>query len=267
MKVIFLEDVPEVARAGDVRDVKNGYGRNHLFPKKLAVLATTDQLRRVQSLRKGAALQQEVSEERALELKDVLDGVTVTITARTGPTGRLYGSVSAAIVAREISKTTGHKIASGEIVLHEPIKSLGSHQIPIRLTPEISPTIVVDVVEEVMEEKPAPTRRKTRSKSTKDEADITKQDNLHESIDDENIVDSEINSDGRSDSIHESETSKPVESTVNEEGSIQVSAEKEIMQTEPVQVIVLILAGAPKTTPGTLPICPLVEIPKGFSGP
>ena len=170
MKVVFLENVPNVAEAGDVRDVKNGYGRNYLFPRDLAVLATPDHLRRVDSLKKSSAQRQEVSEARAQELNELLEGVTITISARTGPTGRLYGSVSAATVAEEVSKASGHDISSREIVLQEPIKAVGTYQTAVRLTPEIAPTITVDVVEEVVEEKAPPRKRKAKAQPTRAKA-------------------------------------------------------------------------------------------------
>ena len=100
MRVIFLEEVENVAKAGDVREVKNGFARNFLFPKDLAVLATPDQLRRVEALKRAEAMRQGNAEARAAELAPKLEGLTVTIEARSGPTGRLYGSVSSAGVAK-----------------------------------------------------------------------------------------------------------------------------------------------------------------------
>ncbi len=175
MRVVFLEDVPNVAEAGDVRDVKNGYGRNYLFPRNLAVLATPDQLRRVDSLKKSAAQRQEGSEARAQELSEVLEGLTITISARSGPTGRLYGSVSAATVAEEVSKAIGHDIAGREIALQEPIKAVGAYQTSVRLSSEIAPAITVDVVEEVVEEKTPPRKRKAKAQPAKTKARAKKE--------------------------------------------------------------------------------------------
>ena len=159
MRVVFIEDVPNVAVAGDVKEVKNGFARNFLFPKNMAVLATRDQLRRVDALKRESSQRLEGSEARAQVLSQELDGLTIMITARTGPTGRLYGSVSAATIASELSKVTGHKIAGREVVLEEPIKGLGTYQTPIRLTPEVESTITVEVVDEE-EEAPAPKRKR-----------------------------------------------------------------------------------------------------------
>ena len=89
MRVIFLEEVENVAKTGDVKEVKNGFARNYLFPKDLAVLATPDQLRRVDALKRAEDLRQGISGARAAQLAPKLEGLTITIEARE----RAYGTV------------------------------------------------------------------------------------------------------------------------------------------------------------------------------
>ena len=162
MKVLFLEEVPNVASAGDVRDVKNGFARNFLLPQQLAVPATREQLRRVETLKREAALRSENSESRAEALSRELEGLTITIKARTSPAGTLYGSVSAATIAEEIKRATNHDIAAREVAIEGPIKAVGAYETPIRLTAEISTSITVEVLEEEVESKVKPRRRRPR---------------------------------------------------------------------------------------------------------
>ena len=127
MRVVFLEEVTNVAKAGDVKEVKNGFARNFLFPKNLAVLATPDQVRRVEALKRVASLKQDNAGARAEALAPLLEGQTIVITAKSGPSGRLYGSVTPAVVAAELSRIVGQEIGAGELALQEPIKAVGTY--------------------------------------------------------------------------------------------------------------------------------------------
>ena len=148
MKVIFLEDVPNVARAGEVKEVADGYGRNFLIPRKLALLATPTALKRLEQEQKTQSLRQVRSDARADELGRSLEGVSIVIKARVGAEDRLFGSVTSADIAEELLRVTGHEIDKRKVELEEPIRKLGSYQVAIRLSGDIVPTINVIVEEE-----------------------------------------------------------------------------------------------------------------------
>ena len=163
MRVIFLEEVENVAKAGDVREVKNGYARNYLFPKQLAVLATQDQMRRVEALRRAEALRQNNASARAAALAPKLEGVSVSLMARSGPTGRLYGSINASAVAKAVSEEVGEDIVARDVLLDEPIKAVGSYDVTLGLGAEVEPVVRVEVVE-AEPEKPKVKRKARASK-------------------------------------------------------------------------------------------------------
>lgn len=145
MRVVFLEDVAGVAQGGDVKDVKNGFARNYLIPKRLAVPATHNALQRVNSLQKQA------DANRVKVLNDMkavaaeLDGVQVAVPMRAGANGRLYGSVTNAIVADELAKLTGREVDRRAIDIPEPIRQLGSFDVNVHLHPEVDASIRVIV--------------------------------------------------------------------------------------------------------------------------
>jgi large subunit ribosomal protein L9 len=153
MKVLFVEDVLGTAYAGDVRDVKDGFARNYLLPKKLAVLATSDQMGRVERLRTAASKRRDATETEMTALAATLEGATITMEARAGRNDRLYGSITNAMVAEEISKVAGREIDRRRIGL-QPVRQLGKYEIPVKLFPGIEPTVtlIVAAVGQTVEE-------------------------------------------------------------------------------------------------------------------
>jgi len=147
MKVIFLQDVPNVARAGEIKEVANGYGRNFLIPRKLAILATSEAMNTLGVQLEVKAGSQVETEAELLELANHLDGREVILGARTGVKDRLYGSITAADIAAEIESSTGLAVDRRRIELDESIRQLGSYEITIRLTKDIVPKIRVTVIE------------------------------------------------------------------------------------------------------------------------
>ncbi len=145
MRVLFVEDVPGTAYAGDIKEVKNGFARNYLLPKKLAVLATPDQMNRVDRLRAAAAKRRAATATDMNTVAETLEGATITIEARSGRNDRLYGSITNAAIAEELSKLAGREIDRRKIIM-DPIRQLGSYQIPVKLYQGIEPTITVAVV-------------------------------------------------------------------------------------------------------------------------
>ena len=153
MKVVFLEDVPNVAETGEVKEVADGYGRNFLIPRKLAVLADAKAANIVEArLKKKARIQAETEAEMR-ELAQQLEGKEVILKARSGAKGRLYGSITNADITEELSKSTGLVVDKRVIELEEPIRQVGSYEIAIRLTKDIMPKIKVTIVEEEKEGK------------------------------------------------------------------------------------------------------------------
>ena len=148
MKVIFLQDVHNVARAGETKDVADGYARNYLIPKQLAAQADPKMMNVIEARIKVSARIAAQTESEMLELAGLLDGQEITLKARSGVKERLYGSVTMADIAAEIEKATNCVIDKRKIELENPIRQLGSYEVPIRLAREIAPTIMLTVVEE-----------------------------------------------------------------------------------------------------------------------
>jgi large subunit ribosomal protein L9 len=147
MKVIFLQDVPGVAKIGDVKDVSNGYARNFLIPRQLALLASSGAMNTVKAQIEHKVRSEARTEAELLELANRLDGEEITLEARTGLKDQLYGSITAADIASEIERSTGLAVDKRKIDLSGPIRKIGSYQLAIRLTKDIIPKITVTVNE------------------------------------------------------------------------------------------------------------------------
>ena len=143
MRVVFLEDVPGVARGGDVKEVKNGFARNYLIPKQLATPATHNALQRIRKLQ----VQSEETRVKRLadmrELASALSGTRVGVEMRAGSSGRLYGSVTAAIVAERLGEMTEREIDRRIVEMDEPIRELGAYDLSLRLHPQVEARISV----------------------------------------------------------------------------------------------------------------------------
>ena len=143
MRVVFLEDVPGVAHGGDVKEVRNGFARNYLIPKNLAVPATHNALQGVERLAKQAEVARLKRLEDMRALAQELDGAQVNVEMRAGSGGRLYGSVTNAIIAEELSRLAGREIDRRIIEVAEPIRQLGTFEVNVRLDPEVEAKISV----------------------------------------------------------------------------------------------------------------------------
>ncbi len=147
MKVLLLKDVYKLGRAGDVKRVADGYGRNYLMPQGLAVLATPGALKQSERIRdqanaRRAALNQELGAQ-AERLKDVI----LTFTSKAGETGKLYGSITNQMIAEAVTQATGVAVDRHQIDT-QPIRTLGEHKVRIRLTVDLIPEIKVLVFRE-----------------------------------------------------------------------------------------------------------------------
>jgi len=145
VKVIFLQDVPNVARAGEIKEVADGYGRNFLIPQKLALLASPSAVSTLEAQLKTNAKNQEQMRSELIQLANQLEGREVILNARAGAKERLYGSITSADIAAELESTAGVSVDKRKIELAEPIRHLGSYEVAIRLAQNIVPKIKVTV--------------------------------------------------------------------------------------------------------------------------
>lgn len=146
MKVIFLQDVPPNARAGDIRDVKNGYARNFLLPRELATMATIGELKRVESLRRDAEVRRVKEAEEWREVATKLAEEPVEILVRSGPKGRLYGSVTNTMLAEKLTEISRVAVDRRGIKFESPVRMLGEYMVPIRYFEGVEGQIVLNVV-------------------------------------------------------------------------------------------------------------------------
>jgi len=145
MKVYFLKDVPGVARAGEIKEVAEGYARNYLLPRKLAVAATEAVIDQVRARQAAEARRAAREAEELRELAGRLDGLTVTVAVRAGREGRLYGSVTAADIAGAISARVGRPIDRRRVELEAPIRKTGEYRVVVRLSRDLAPRVNVVV--------------------------------------------------------------------------------------------------------------------------
>ena len=143
MRVIFLEDVPDQANAGEIRDVSAGYARNYLIPRKLATVATAEDMKRIERI-KRAGDERRVRETHLLdEIASHLEGTAVTVRARVTPAGRFYGAISPAQIAEELANITGREIDRKVVETLEPIRDPGEYEVVLHLASGIQATIFV----------------------------------------------------------------------------------------------------------------------------
>lgn len=148
MKVVFLEDVPNIAKAGEVKEVADGYGRNFLIPKKLAALVRPEITSQLEAQGREQTKKQEKMEAELARMADQLEGKEITLKAKAGAKERLYGRVTSADIAAALERTTGITVDKRKIELAEPIRELGSFDVAIRLAKDVIPKIKVIVGEE-----------------------------------------------------------------------------------------------------------------------
>lgn len=146
MKLILTKDVPELGHKGDVVDVADGYGRNYLVPKSFAVKATTGALRQSEAMRSAREEAERRSLEEAQQLAQTLAGSRVVVAARAGDEGKLFGSINANDVAAAIAKFTGVEVDRSVVVVVQPIKEIGLHEVTLRPHPEVDFSVTLDVI-------------------------------------------------------------------------------------------------------------------------
>ncbi len=148
MKVILLSDVKALGKKDDIGQVKEGYAKNFLFTKKLAVPADNKNLNDVKVRKAVEAKQAAARLEEAKELKAKIEAVTVECRIKAGKDGKAFGSVSTKEIAEEAQKQHSLELDKKKLVLSEPIKSLGSYSVPVKIHPEVSAELKVEVLGE-----------------------------------------------------------------------------------------------------------------------
>jgi len=140
MKVLLLKDIYKLGRAGDVKRVADGYGRNFLIPQGLAALATPGMLKQAERIGEKATKERVRLNEELGSVADKIEGLELAFAAKAGETGKLYGSVTTAMIAEAIEEMIGTEIDRRQIDT-QPIKTLGVHSIEVRLTIDLMPTV------------------------------------------------------------------------------------------------------------------------------
>jgi large subunit ribosomal protein L9 len=154
MEVILKEDVANLGHRGDVVKVADGYGRNFLLPRKLALQATVANKAVIEQMKASAARRSAAEKAQAEELVTKLEPVVLSFTRKSGENGHLFGSVTSADIAAEL-EAKGFAIDRRKIQLAEPLKAVGDAKVAIKLHREVTAQVTVKVVAEVSEEAPA----------------------------------------------------------------------------------------------------------------
>jgi large subunit ribosomal protein L9 len=142
---VFLDDVEGVARAGDIKNVADGYARNFLLPRKLAAAATTSTMQQAEKRAKQLAKEQEKLDEVAQAVAAKLGRAPVVIAAKVGEQGRLFGSVTATDIAEALNASAGSNLEHRQVALAAPIKEVGTYEVAVSLTHNVKAQVTVEV--------------------------------------------------------------------------------------------------------------------------
>jgi large subunit ribosomal protein L9 len=148
MEVLLVKDVAQLGKAGEVKRVSDGYARNFLFPRELAVMATAGAIKQAREIRQAEASRKAKALSDAQILAQRLDGLSVMFKMRAGESDRLYGSVTNANIADALEEQIGQEIDRRKIDLEEPLKELGTHAVTIRLAPGAEAKVTVTIERE-----------------------------------------------------------------------------------------------------------------------
>jgi large subunit ribosomal protein L9 len=152
MKIVLRQDVPKVGEAGSVQTVANGYARNYLIPKGLAVVATDGELK--VAAHNLAVKDRKIARQEELlrSLADRIQGTRLSFTAKAGDQGRLFGSITATDVTNALSAKVGEEIDRRRVVLDEPLRTVGEHTVTVHLVGKLRPQVTVVIEAEASEE-------------------------------------------------------------------------------------------------------------------
>ncbi len=147
MQIILREDVPNLGRPGDVVKVRDGYARNFLLPRNLAVEANPKNIRAFEHQKRLALMRREAKKGEALRMKERLEALRINIAARAGEEGKLFGSVTNIDIERAL-REQGFDIERRKVILPEPIKQLGDYTVAVKLDPEVDASLKISVTAE-----------------------------------------------------------------------------------------------------------------------
>ena len=178
MKVMLIKDVYKLGRAGDIKKVADGYGRNFLIPQGLGVLATAGALKQIERIKGQAEVRRSSQNEELKGLAEQINGVALDFTVKAGETGKLYGSITTQDVATALTEKIRYEIKR-QLVDMQPIREIGEYTAHIRLTMDLVPVIKITVHREgeLAEEKEKP---KVKAKKVKPEVEAPASDALAE---------------------------------------------------------------------------------------
>ena len=145
MRVVLLDDIAGLGEAGAIVEVKNGFARNWLLPKRLAERATADAINRVTLIQRAAEVKRARRRSEAAEKFTVLNGKSITLTVKAGTAGRIFGSITSSAIVDEVRKQLGVELDRRHIQLEEPIKHLGEFDVPLRAAADVTGSIKVIV--------------------------------------------------------------------------------------------------------------------------
>ena len=148
MKVILLQDVPNLGQVGDIKTTADGYARNYLLPRGLAKPATSGEIKQMDQYKRTAVKRAALDLENAQALAEQFSKTTLTFKARAGEGTKLYGSITNQDIAEKLSEVLGKEFDRRKIHLDLPLRQLGTHQVPIRLQANIIPEVTVVIERE-----------------------------------------------------------------------------------------------------------------------
>ena len=147
MQIILREDIPNLGRPGDVVKVRDGYARNFLLPRNLAIEANPKSIRAFEHQKRLALMRREAKKNEALKIKERLEALRISVTARAGEEGKLFGSVTNIDIERAL-REQNFEIERRKIMLAEPIKQLGEYNVPVKVDPEVEAVLKITVAAE-----------------------------------------------------------------------------------------------------------------------
>jgi large subunit ribosomal protein L9 len=146
MKLILTQEVTGLGAAGDVVEVKDGYGRNYLVPRGYAIAWTRGGEKELETIRRARSVREIADLDTAREVKTRLEAASVRMPVRAGETGRLFGAVTPSDIVAAVEKAGGPAVDKRRIEVGNPIKTIGAHTVTVRLHPEVAATVQLDVV-------------------------------------------------------------------------------------------------------------------------